>query len=142
MFRKQTYAHLVTAIVRFRLALILACCLIASVAAMLLPSTSARVSGPTAWLPAESPCVAPGLTVVTDPTGDTGTGSLGTAPGTPAQDITDVFFAEPAQPDGVSRIIATIRVADLTTTPASGMWRAFFAFGGTTYFVEIGRAHV
>src|SRR2546423_8907811 len=87
-------------------------------------------------------CTLPGVSLTTDATGDTGVGSLGTVPGTPAQDITEILVAEPYTPDGVARIAFTIRLADLSSLPPSGLWRVFFtvqnappATGTTTYFV-------
>src|SRR5437016_8838339 len=81
-------------------------------------------------------CTLPGVSLITDPTGDTGTGSLGTVPtANGSQDITEVLVAEPFTPDGVARLAFTMRVADLSTLAPSGIWRIFFTAGGTTYFV-------
>jgi hypothetical protein len=99
----------------------------------------ARISpNPPVTIASDPPnCILPGVSLITDATGDTGTGSLGTVPGTPAQDITEILFAEPYVPDGVARMAVTIRLADLSTLPASGIWRVFFKPGAsaTTYFV-------
>ena len=113
---------------RMRRGFIATICLLVIVAAVVF------VQSAPAPAPAGDPCVAPGVSIVTDASGDTGTGSLGTAPGSPAQDITEVLISEPAQADGVARLAITIRVADLTTLPASGIWRVFFTNGATTYF--------
>jgi hypothetical protein len=80
-------------------------------------------------------CTIPGISLTTDPTGDTGTGSVGTVPGTPAQDITEILVAEPNQGGGINRLAFTMKVADLTTVPTGGVWRVFFNVGSTGYWV-------
>jgi len=80
-------------------------------------------------------CTIPGISLTTDPSGDTGTGSVGTVPGTPAQDITEILVAEPNQGGGINRLAFTMKVADLTTLPPGGVWRVFFNVGATGYFV-------
>jgi len=80
-------------------------------------------------------CTIPGISLTTDSSGDTGTGSVGTVPGTPAQDITEILVAEPNQGGGINRLAFTIKVADLTTLPPGGVWRVFFTVGSTGYFV-------
>jgi len=107
---------------------------IAMICLLIIVAAVVFVQSAPAPAPAGDPCVPPGVSIVTDASGDTGTGSLGTAPGSPAQDITEVLISEPAQSDGVARLAITIRVADLTTLPASGIWRVFLTNGGTTYF--------
>src|SRR4051794_41093698 len=59
---------------------------------------------------AGDPCTVPGVSIVTDPAGDTGTGTVGNVPGAPSQDITEVFIAEPGQTDGERRLSVTIKV--------------------------------
>jgi hypothetical protein len=81
-------------------------------------------------------CTPPGVSLITDASGDTGTGSLGTAPGTPAQDITEVLVAEPNLGDGIPRMAFTMRVVDLTALPTGGVWRIYFNVGATQYFVS------
>jgi hypothetical protein len=98
------------------------------------PSTSAALVQ-TVTSNGNPTCTLPGVSLIVDPSGDTGTGSIPTVPGTPAQDITEVLVAEPFQTDGVNRLAFTLRLADLTALPASGIWRAFFTVGSTTYFV-------
>jgi fibronectin type III domain protein len=96
------------------------------------PAVRRVIANPPTFSPA---CTVPGVSLITDPAGDTGTGSLGTVPGTPAQDITEILVAEPNQGDGVSRLAFTMRVVDLSTLPVNGIWRIFFTVGSTTYFV-------
>ena len=81
-----------------------------------------------------NPCVPPGVSLITDPTNDTGL-TLGTVPGTPAQDMTEILIAEPNQGDAINRLAVTIRVADLTALPQGGIWRVFFTVGATGYWV-------
>src|SRR3954447_7365364 len=89
-----------------------------------------RIASPQA--PTDLPiCTIPGLSLATDATGDTGTGSVGTVPGTPAQDITEILVAEPNQGGGINRLAFTMKVADLTTLPPGGVWRVFFNVGST-----------
>jgi len=80
-------------------------------------------------------CTPPGISLTTDASGDTGTGSVGTVPGSPAQDITEILVAEPNLGGGINRLAFTIKVADLTTLPPGGVWRVFFNVGATGYFV-------
>ena len=80
-----------------------------------------------------SPCQLPGLTVVTDPTGDQ-TG----APANTEMDIQSLAIAEPYFTDGSQRLVFTLKVQDLNTLPANGYWKAYFeAPDGTTYFVDM-----
>src|SRR5437899_1181191 len=96
MFSKANAGRCFSFLSRFRLALVLTVCLMGTAAALLIPKSNAA--------PAGDPCVPPGLLLLTDPSGDTGTGTLGTVPGSPAQDITEILIAEPGQPDGVARL--------------------------------------
>src|SRR5205085_152296 len=82
-------------------------------------------------------CALPGISVQTDASGDTGTGTLGTVPGTPAQDITDILFAEPSQSDGIPRLAVTMKASDLTALPTNGLWHVYFKVGTTTYFTSV-----
>ncbi len=85
------------------------------------------------------PCVTPGISIVTDPAGDTGT-TVGTVPGAATQDIREVLIAEPGQADSVRRLAVTMKVeGDLSTLPPSGIWRVFFkpSTGTLTYFVGV-----
>ncbi len=85
------------------------------------------------------PCVTPGVSIVTDPAGDTGT-TVGTVPGAATQDIREVLIAEPGQADSVRRLAVTMKVeGDLSTLPPSGIWRVFFkpSTGTLTYFVGV-----
>ncbi len=80
-----------------------------------------------------SPCRLPGLTVVTDPSGDQ-TG----APANTEMDIQSLAIAEPYFTDGSQRLVFTLKVQDLNTLPANAYWKAYFeAPDGTTYFVDM-----
>src|ERR1041384_4114942 len=143
MFGTTFVINLASTALRHRRGLVASFCLLTSVAAAVLVHSSPGLqwSSPsviTTAIPAAAAtnsCLLPGVSVVTDPSGDTGTGSVPTVVGTPAQDITEVLIAEPAQPDGVARIAFTLRVNDLSALPANGMWRVFFTNGATAYFV-------
>ena len=97
-------------------------------------SASTRIAAPQGET-ALPQCTIPGISLTTDASGDTGTGSVGTVPGTPAQDITEILVAEPNQGGGINRLAFTMKVADLTTLPPGGVWRVFFNVGATGYFV-------
>jgi hypothetical protein len=96
-----------------------------ALAALLLASTSGFATG--------DPCVAPGVSVSTDPAGDA------TPPSATQQDITEVFIAEPGQSDGVPKLVTTIKVATLdpATLPPNGNWRVYFKVGTVTYFTTV-----
>jgi len=84
-----------------------------------------------------SPCQLPGLTVVTDPTGDQ-TG----APANTEMDIQSLAAAEPYFSDGSQRLVFTLKVQNLNTVPANAYWKAYFeAPDGTTYFVDMNTAN-
>jgi hypothetical protein len=68
--------------------------------------------------PAGSSCALPGVTVVTDATGD----QKG-APLNSALDIQSVSIAEPFFPDGSQKLFFTMRVGDLSAVPANAQWR-------------------
>lgn len=69
----------------------------------------------------ENSCFTPGITVVTDATGDQ------LPPGTSKNDIQKISIAEPNQGAGDSQIVFTMKVADLSgTLPANGQWKTYF----------------
>ena len=85
----------------------------------------------------ESRCIEPGLTVTTDPAGD-----VATPQGDAASDLVSVSIAEPHYPDGVERVVFTIRNVDLdpTSIPLSRIWRVFFidpTDTDTTFFASM-----
>jgi hypothetical protein len=81
----------------------------------------------------ESPCVLPGLTIVTDPTGDQ-TG----APGNTELDIQKLSMAEPFLNSCTNQLVFTLKVADLTVVPPQARWTIFFSrANGTEYFVAM-----
>jgi len=67
---------------------------------------------------------------VTDPAGDQ-------TPFPAGQDITSVSVGEDYRFIGSQRLVFTVKVADLSTIPANGIWRARFTFGATTYYVAM-----
>jgi PKD repeat protein len=80
--------------------------------------------------PPPTPCVLPGITVVSDPAGDPA------APGTSQQDIRSISIAELAE--DTATLTVTMKVTDLggTLTP-NGVWRTYFSFGGVTRWVSM-----
>jgi serine protease AprX len=84
---------------------------------------------------ADDACVAPGTLVVTDATGD----QIGGPASNSNLDITSVSFAEPNWADGVRRLTVTMKVANLSTLPASASWRVRFNHGtpAVTYYVAM-----
>src|SRR4051812_17759349 len=106
MLRKQT-TRLVSAFMKVRLGLMVACSLLACVSAILfLPSSAARISSP----PAENACVPPGVTVVTDAANDQTAGVSG---GTTSHDLIAVSLAE-QYPAGAAQLVVTMKVASLS----------------------------
>ena len=88
---------------------------------------------PTAVVPGvvETPCKLPGVTVVTDPTGDQ-TGLAG-------HDVQSVSIAEPFLEDGSQKLYFTLKVGSLSpaATPNTS-WKVLFkATDGITHFVEM-----
>ncbi|MDE2195715.1 MAG: PKD domain-containing protein [Gammaproteobacteria bacterium] len=84
-----------------------------------------------------SPCRPPGLTVVTDPSGD-----QAGAPANTEMDIQSLAIAEPYFTDGSQRLVFTLKVQDLSILPANACWKAYFAApDGTTYFVDMNTAN-
>jgi hypothetical protein len=117
--------------------LLVTLCAIAMVAVV--GSAKNSATAPSMPLPVAPPnCATPGLTIVTDASGDTGT-TVGTVPATAAQDITSVQIAEPYQSDGIDRLSVTMNVAALDTAalPASAIWRVYFKVGANTYFTTV-----
>jgi|HubBroStandDraft_3_1064219.scaffolds.fasta_scaffold05027_1 hypothetical protein len=82
---------------------------------------------------AESPCVLPGLTIVTDPTGDQ-TG----APANSELDIQRLSMAEPFLNSCTNQAVFTLKVADLSVVPPQARWTIFFSRAdGTEHFVAM-----
>jgi hypothetical protein len=84
--------------------------------------------------PAGSSCTLPGVTMITDPTGD------GAAAANPALDLQSVSIAEPYFADGSQKLIFTIKVASLASVPAGAEWRVLWNFPTTTagsYYAEM-----
>jgi uncharacterized repeat protein (TIGR01451 family) len=76
------------------------------------------------------PCTAPGAIIATDPTGD----QTGTTQG----DLQSVAIAEPYFGPGVSKLVFTIKVQNLTQPPLpNSYWYAHFSYGGVAYFVDM-----
>ena len=87
MLRKQTYSHLISTMIRFRLGLIVTCCLLASISALLM--TISRGSA------AENACAPPGVTVVSDAANDQTAGVTGA---TASHDILSVSLPSSIRP--------------------------------------------
>jgi len=80
----------------------------------------------------ESPCNGLGVTILTDPAGDT----LDQSPG---HDIRALYIAEPFFGDGSRKLVFTLKMADLSTplTPST-TWRVYFTGpDGNGYFVDM-----
>jgi hypothetical protein len=75
-------------------------------------------------LPAVDPCNLPGVSLVTDPTGDA-------KPPTSALDIQQVWVAEPfdAANPNASKLVWTMKVASLATVPPNSQWYIIWDFG-------------
>src|SRR6266542_3757614 len=84
--------------------------------------------------PTESPCTPPGLTVVTDPSGDQ-TGS----PANAALDIRKISIAEPfPTATGNNQLTVTMKVGDLSVLPPQARWTIFFSrANGSEQFVDM-----
>lgn len=102
--------------------------LLAAAAAALVSLPADRVVSAT-----PDPCTPPGVTVVTDATGDE------LPPGGAAQDIQSISVAEPAFPGGVSELEFTLKVASLSgTLPANTQWKIYFdAPDSNTYWIDM-----
>ena len=82
--------------------------------------------------PVQSPCTLPGITVLTDPTGD----SLAGQGGLPQHDIQTISVAEPFYPDGSQKLVFTIKVANLSALPPETTYPlAFTGPDGNGYYV-------
>lgn len=82
--------------------------------------------------PSESACTGTGITVMTDPSGD----SLDQQP---SHDIRSLHIAEPFNADGSNKLVFTIKMSDLSgpLTPNT-QWRVYFAGPDTNgYFVDM-----
>jgi hypothetical protein len=85
--------------------------------------------------PAGSSCALPGVTIITDPSGD-----QNGAPANTNLDIQSVSIAEPYYADGSQKIVFTIKVADLSSLPPSSQWRVIWDFPTNTvgeYYAEM-----
>lgn len=71
----------------------------------------------------EKSCVAPGLTMVTSPAGVTGD-----TVGLPAEDLRQVWFAEPEDMPG--KLVLTMKVASLAQIPPNYRWYIYFKVPG------------
>jgi hypothetical protein len=81
----------------------------------------------------ESPCVLPGVTVVTDPAGD----QVG-APANTELDIRSLSLAEPFLNSCANQLVFTLKVSDLSVVPPQARWTIFFSrANGTEYFVAM-----
>ena len=78
-----------------------------------------------------SPCVLPGITVLTDATGDA-------TDLQPNHDLQSVSIAEPNFGDGSNKLVFTIKVASLASVPAETTWRVnFTAPDNNAYYVDM-----
>ena len=84
----------------------------------------------------EQSCVAPGLTVVTSPSGLTGNGA-----GLPAEDLRQMWFAEPEDMPG--KLVITLKTAGLAQVPPGYRWYAYFKVPGSDaeYFAAMDSAN-
>ena len=84
--------------------------------------------------PPQTPCIAPGVTVITDPTGD----QVG-APANAGLDIQSVSIGEPYTSTSTPNALSfTMKVQSLTVMPENAQWTIFFtAPNGTEYFVDM-----
>ncbi|HEV3072808.1 MAG TPA: PKD domain-containing protein [Thermoanaerobaculia bacterium] len=81
----------------------------------------------------QSACVLPGITVITDPSGDQ-TG----APANSELDILSVSLAEPWLSSCSNQLVFTMKVNDLSVVPPQAQWTIFFSrANGTEYFVAM-----
>jgi hypothetical protein len=85
--------------------------------------------------PPPDPCQLPGVTVVRDPSGD-----QNGAPANSEADIDSVMIAEPFFADGSRKLVATLKVDNLTpqNLPPNNGWEVLFTSpNGTEYFLEM-----
>lgn len=78
--------------------------------------------------PAGSSCSAPGITVLTDPTGD----QTGAPVTSAAYDIQSVSISEPYFANGAQKVVFTLKVASLASLPARSQWRVIWNFPTTS----------
>src|SRR5207302_2980423 len=93
----------------------------------------ARVSekiGVSVAAPANPACTLPGLTILTDPTGD----ELDMAS---AHDVQSLKIAEPFLGAAPDMIVFTLKVASLSTVPPDTNWPIQFTVGGLPYTVRM-----
>lgn len=81
----------------------------------------------------ESACTLPGLTILTDAEGDA---TLQGAPfPVPHADLLSVQVAQPASPDGVNRLVFTLKVAGFSgAVPPVASWYTSFKGGNGTFY--------
>lgn len=78
----------------------------------------------------ESACAVPGLTLLTDPSGDATIVVVPEPVG--LLDLVSLQLAQPTQDDGVLRLVFTLKTSALTTLPPQSAWYSSFeAPGGT-----------
>jgi uncharacterized repeat protein (TIGR01451 family) len=77
-----------------------------------------------------NPCVVPGFTRLTDPTGDA-------LDQNPAHDIQSVSVAEPSSGPGANKLVFTLKVASLASVPPTTTWPVTFFYRGTQWFVAM-----
>jgi len=80
---------------------------------------------------APSPCLPPGLTILTDPSGD----ELDMLP---SHDIQSISLSEPFFGPGVRKLVFTIKMADLSVVPTDTTWPVtFVGADNNNYFVKM-----
>jgi len=89
---------------------------------------ASRAANPNPTLP--DVCVTTPALVVSDAAGDQ-------TPFPAGQDLTAVSAGEDYRFTGSERLVFILKVADLAVMPASGVWRARFTVGATTYYVAM-----
>ncbi|HEY0077899.1 MAG TPA: PKD domain-containing protein [Pyrinomonadaceae bacterium] len=81
-------------------------------------------------MPTESACIAPGLTVVTDPAGD--------QTGTAQSDVRSVSVSEIYDPaNSANKLYFTIKMADLSVVPPQARFTVFFKRGATEWYISM-----
>jgi uncharacterized repeat protein (TIGR01451 family) len=68
------------------------------------------------------PCTIPGVTLITDPTGDA-------TDQNPAHDVQSISVAEPDSGPGVNKLVFTMKVASLASVPSDTTWPVTFFYG-------------
>ena len=80
----------------------------------------------------ETPCVAPGLTVATDPAGDN------TDAGVPGHDVLAVNIAEPYSATAAEKLVFTLKVDAFTVLPPNTLYFIYFNLGdGLQHYVSM-----